>query len=598
MAARIEDYALIGDRETAALVCKDGSIDWLCWPRFDSDACFSALLGDEAHGRWRIGPADAKAKVTRRYLPDSLVLETTFETASGTVALIDFMPQRKDVSNVVRLVVGRAGTVDMHMQLVLRFGYGEATPWVTRLDDGALRAIAGPDMAVLRTPVEIRGQDFTTVADFEVSNGDRIPFVLSYCASHRNVPPAIDAESALRRTLAHWRRWIRKGETAGPYSDQIRRSLITLKALTYARTGGIIAAPTTSLPEQFGGERNWDYRYCWIRDATLSLLALLNCGYIDEARAWGQWLHRAVAGSPEEMQIMYGIGGERRLLEWTAPWLPGYEQSKPVRIGNAAHQQFQLDVYGELMDAFHHGRRNGNHNPASWALQQAIVDHVSKVWMEPDEGIWEVRGPAQHFTFSKVMAWVVMDRAIKAVEEFGREGPVEAWRRLRDQIKTDVLAKGFDAAKVAFRRSYEDPGADASLLLLAELGFVEADDPGFKGTVAAVERELLTRSGLVRRYDTRAVDDGLPPGEGAFLPCSFWLANAYVLLGRHDDAERLFRRLLELCNDVGLLSEEYDESQGRLCGNFPQAFSHVALLSTALNLTHAKKPSRQRSDRA
>jgi GH15 family glucan-1,4-alpha-glucosidase len=595
MALRIEDYALIGDCETAALVSREGSIDWLCWPRFDSDACFAALLGQAEHGRWLITPKDGLAEIRRRYLPDTLVLETTFETDTGRVAMLDFMPLRGQASDVVRIVVGQEGQVDMRMQLVLRFGYGKVTPWVTRLKDGRLRAIGGPDMVVLDTPVETRGENMTTVADFTVKAGERIPFVLTYRASHQAPPKKVETEAALEATKAFWTRWASKSALDGPYAEPIRRSLITLKAMTHAPTGGLVAAPTTSLPEKFGGERNWDYRFCWIRDATFTLLALMACGHYEEARAWAAWLHRAVAGEPGDMQIMYGVGAERRLTEWTADWLPGYEDSRPVRIGNAAHRQFQLDVYGELMDVFHQVRKHGLDAPDDWDVQLGIVEQVARVWQQPDEGIWETRGPAQNFTLSKVSAWVVMDRAIKAVEEFGRPGNVEALKRVREAIRREVMRRGFDPGKNSFKRSYEDSGVDASLLLLAELGFVEADDPRFVGTVAAVERGLLIDGVLVRRYDTNGADDGLPPGEGAFLPCSFWLANAYVLLGRVDDARRLFERLLELRNDLGLLAEEYDPGQKRQAGNFPQAFTHVGLLATALNLTHSSKPSEERS---
>ena len=597
MPSRIEDYALIGDCETAALVSRDGSVDWLCWPRFDSDACFAALLGDRSHGRWKIAPADSGARISRRYLPDTLILETTFETDTGVAVIIDFMPPRGQASDLVRLVTGKAGRVDMQMELILRFGYGADVPWVSRLEDGTLRAIAGPDMAVLRTSVPIRGEDMTTVADFTVEAGETTPFVLSYCASNNAPPPPIDPEESLDVTRRFWTAWSSQTTVDGPYEEAIKRSLLTLKALTYAPTGGLIAAPTTSLPEQFGGTRNWDYRYCWIRDATLTLLGFMNAQHFDEARAWTEWLHRAVAGSPGDMRIMYGIAGERRLMEWEADWLPGYEGSKPVRIGNAAHQQFQLDVYGELMDVFHQGRKaTGRSNPHRWPLQQAVADHVAKVWDQPDEGIWEVRGGRQHFTYSKVMAWVAMDRAVICAEQFSRDGDLERWRQVRDTIKADVLAKGFNQETGAFQRAYDDPSLDASLLLLAEVGFVAPDDPRFIGTVVAIERELMTEDGLVMRYDTRKVDDGLPPGEGAFLPCSFWLANAYVLLGRTEDARRLFERLLDLRNDLGLLAEEYDPKLKRQAGNFPQAFSHVAMLSTALNLTHGDKPSEQRAE--
>ena len=597
MPARIEDYALIGDCEAAALVARDGSIDWLCWPRFDSDACFAALLGDASHGRWKIAPADQKAKISRRYLNDTLVLETTFETATGQVRMLDFMPPRGEASDVVRLVMGKSGQVDMRMELILRFGYGATVPWVTRLGEHTLRAIAGPDMCVLRTPVEIRGEDLTTVAEFTLREGETQPFVLSYGPSNLPPPKVVDPWEALQDTERFWTEWIAAAKIQGPYEPAVKRSLMTLKALTYAPTGGLIAAPTTSLPEQFGGSRNWDYRFCWIRDATLTLLTFINAGHLDEARAWADWLHRAAAGDPRDMRIMYGIAGERRLMEWEADWLPGYEGASPVRIGNAAHQQFQLDVYGELMDVFHQGRRvTGRANKDRWPLQLAVVDHVADVWDQPDEGIWEVRSGPRHFTYSKAMAWVVMDRAIRCSETYGAEGDVDKWRALRERIKADVLDKGFDRERGVFKRAYDDPNLDASLLLLAEVGFVTADDPGYVRTVEAIEKELLDADGFVRRYDTTKVSDGLPPGEGAFLPCSFWLANAMVMIGRLDDARRLFERLLGLCNDVGLLSEEYDASAKRLAGNFPQAFSHVALIGTAMNLTHRLKPSEQRAD--
>jgi GH15 family glucan-1,4-alpha-glucosidase len=598
MTGPIEDYAVIGDCRTAALVSRNGSIDWLCWPRFDSDACFAALLGDETHGCWRIAPSDPETRISRRYLPDTLVLETTFETRDGRVALIDFMPPDTRGRHLVRLVVGRSGKVDMRMRLILRFGYGAAVPWVTRGRDGALRAVAGPNMAILRTPAPHRGVDMTTVSDFTVEGGEVTPFVLSFGPSHKPAPRRIDPQRSLKATEAFWADWVKTCRVGGKYAAIMRRSLLTLKALTYAPTGGLVAAATTSLPEQFGGSRNWDYRFCWVRDATLTLLTLMNAGHFEEATAWARWLLRAVAGSPAEMQIMYGIGGERRLLEWEADWLPGYAGARPVRIGNAAHQQFQLDVYGELMDAFHHAREAGLVDEPAWAVQRVIVEHVGKVWREPDLGIWEVRSRPRHFTFSKVMAWVALDRAVTAVERHGLEGPVGDWRALCDLIKADVLQNGVNTQTGAFKRAYDDDSVDASLLLLADMGFIASDDPRFVATVAAVERDLLTADGLVLRYDTRVVDDGLPPGEAAFLPCSLWLANAYANLGRGHDAKRLFERVLSLGNDVGLFSEEYDVKAGRLAGNFPQAFTHVALLTTAMNLSHSRKPSRQRAQRA
>jgi GH15 family glucan-1,4-alpha-glucosidase len=593
----IGDYGLIGDCETAALVGRDGSIDWLCWPRFDSDACFAAMLGDPSNGRWRIAPA-AASTTSRRYRPGSLILETRFETEDGAVTLIDFMPPRGAASDVVRLVRGDSGSVAMRLEMVVRFGYGRTVPWVTHMQDGRLRAVAGPDMVVLQSPVRTHGEDLTTVADFTVEAGQTVPFVLSYQASHLEPPKPIDPLAALAQTEAFWRDWLSRWSGDGPYAEAVERSLITLKALTYAPTGGIVAAPTTSLPEQFGGERNWDYRFCWIRDSTLTLLALMNAGYFEEASAWRDWLLRAVAGAPAQMQIMYGIDGARRLSEWCADWLPGHAGSSPVRIGNAAHTQFQLDVYGELMDTLHQARQGGLEQvEAGWDLQLALIDHVSRIWAEPDEGIWEVRGPRRCFTFSRVMAWVAMDRAVKDAEAYGLEAPLQAWRATRDAIAADVWAKSYDKARNTFTRAYDDPGMDASLLLLPQVGFVEPDHPAFAGTVEAVERELLV-DGFVLRYRTDRVEDGLPPGEGAFLACSFWLADAYSMIGRRDDAVALFDRLLSVRNDLGLLAEEYDVAGRRLAGNFPQAFSHVGLINTAANLTRTAKPAQQRAVKA
>jgi GH15 family glucan-1,4-alpha-glucosidase len=594
MPSRIEDYALIGDCEAGALVGRDGSIDWLCWPRFDSDACFAALLGWEEHGRWRIAPRDAKAKVTRRYRGNTLILETRFETSEGAVLLVDFMPLRRRHSNVVRLVIGERGRVAMDTELILRFGYGAIVPWVTRLDDGTLRAIAGPDMVVLRTPVHLVGQNMKTIGEFTVAAGETVPFVLTDAHSHLPPPPPLDPQAALEETEAFWSEWSKKCRPAGYCSDAIVRSLITLKALTYWPTGGIVAAPTTSLPEQFGGVRNWDYRFCWLRDATLTLLALMNAGYDEEAHAWREWLLRAVAGSPEQVQIMYGIAGERRLTEWEVPWLPGYEGAVPVRIGNAAHRQLQLDVFGEVMDALHQARRQGLAASASgWAVQLAFLSHLERVWTEPDEGIWEVRGLPRHFTYSKVMAWVAFDRAIKSAEEFGLEGPVQRWRVLAAEIHDQVCRRGFDPELGSFVQSYGSKRLDASLLLLPSVGFLPPDEPRVVGTLKAIEQRLLV-DGFVRRYDIDA-DDGLPPGEGVFLACSFWLVDAYILQQRFADARRLLDRLLALRNDVGLLSEEYDPVRQRLAGNFPQAFTHVALVNSAFNLTRWDKPAEQRA---
>ncbi len=594
MAARIEEYAMIGDCRTAALVSREGSIDWFCCPRFDSEACFAALLGTPAHGRWLIAPR-GEARITRRYRPDTLVLETGFETEEGAATLVEFMPMGGRASTIVRLVVGTRGRLEMTTELILRFGYGAIVPWVTRLDDGTLRAIAGPDMVIVRTPVYLRGKDMTTVGEFTISKGDTIPFMLSYMPSHRPPQPHLDPITALADTEKFWRGWSAKCRPAGPWSDAVRRSMITVKALTYAPTGGMVAALTTSLPEQIGGERNWDYRYCWLRDATLVLLGAMHAGYFEEAEAWREWLLRAVAGSPGQLQIMYGIAGERRLTEWTAPWLPGYENSAPVRIGNAAHNQLQLDVFGEIMDVHHQARRGGlTTNESGWDAQLMFMEHLKEIWRRPDEGIWEVRGGARHFTHSKVMAWLAFDRAIRSAEAFGLPGPVDEWRALREEIFREVCTRGFNAALNSFVQSYDSKYLDASLLLIPCVGFLPVTDPRVEGTIAAIESRLL-RDGFVMRYDTEQTDDGLPPGEGAFLACSFWLADVYTLQGRIAEAERLFKKLVALCNEVGLLSEEYDPRAGRLVGNFPQAFSHMALVSTAYNLTRLQNPVEQRA---
>jgi GH15 family glucan-1,4-alpha-glucosidase len=597
MPGRIEDYGLIGDCQAAALVGRDGSIDWLCWPRFDSGACFAALLGDESHGRWIVAPEAGGVATKRAYRRDTLVLETRFETEEGAVKLVDFMPVGSPASTIVRLAVGERGSVPMRMELVLRFGYGRTVPWVSRLEDGGLRAIAGPDLAVLRTPAALVGEDLKTVSRFRLGPGDCVPFVLSDGRSHEPPPSAVNPRGSLAATEDWWKRWT-QGSLAYPTLEEpAQRSLLTLKALTYAPTGGIVAAPTTSLPEQLGGTRNWDYRFCWVRDATLTLLALMDGGFYDEAQAWRDWLLRAVAGSPRDMQIMYGIAGERWLYEREVGWLPGYEGAGPVRIGNAAHGQVQLDVYGELMDAMHHARRAGlSGSESSWGVQRLLIEHLEHAWREPDGGIWETRGPPQHFTYSKVMAWVAVDRAVKAAETFGLSGPVARWRKLRDRIHAEVCREGLDPDRGCFVQAYGSRCLDASLLLIPQLGFLPPRDPRVLATIAAVERELL-RDGFVMRYDTEASDDGLPPGEGAFLACSFWLADAYLLCGRRQEAEDLFRRLLSLRNDLGLLAEEYDVRAGRQVGNFPQAFSHVALVNTALNLGFAAKPAEQRAER-
>jgi len=595
MGARIEDYGLIGDCETAALVSKDGSIDWLCWPRFDSDACFAALLGNSKNGRWRIAPAQAQARIRRRYRPATLILETTFTTDDGEVTVIDFMPLREQASHIVRLVVGTRGTVAMQTELVIRFDYGQSVPWVKRTDNGDLLAISGPDMLVLRTPVELRGEDMTTVGEFTVSAGQTVPFVLTYVPSHLPAPDPVDAKDALRQTQQFWEQWSSVHENTGPYAPSVVRSLITLKALIYAPTGGIVAAPTTSLPEQIGGPRNWDYRFCWLRDATLTLLAFMNSGYYDEARAWRDWLLRAAAGSPSQIQIMYGLAGDKRLAEWEVPWLAGYEGSKPVRIGNAAADQLQLDVFGEVLDAMHQARVGGLQPLAdAWDFQRVLMSHLEEIWPLEDEGIWEVRGGRRHFTYSKMMAWVAFDRTIRSAEAFGLEGPIDHWRKLRARIHAEVCDKAFNPKIGAFMQSYGSEHLDASALLIPVVGFLPPSDPRVAGTVEAIERKLMT-NGFVLRYDTDVTQDGLPPGEGAFLACSFWLADAYILLGRRDDARKLFERLLTLCNDLGLLSEEYDPAGKRLLGNFPQAFSHIALVITAHNLDRAEKPCEQRS---
>ncbi|UPK31128.1 glycoside hydrolase family 15 protein [Bradyrhizobium sp. 195] len=591
--ARIEDYALIGDCETAALVGLDGSIDWLCLPRFDSDSCFARLLGSKNNGYWRVAPL-ALRSVERRYRPGTLILETTFRTDDGSVRVTDFMPPKSDQSRLVRIVEGVEGRVEMRSELAARFDYGISVPWVSRLDDGARSLVAGASMLVLRTDVPLQGEKMMTVGSVVVSAGERRAFVLSHQISYQHEASAADPSELLENTEQFWQDWAGRCNAAGPYSDVVLRSLITLKALTFQPSGGIVAAATTSLPEQLGGPRNWDYRFCWVRDATLTLLALMDGGYYDEARAWRDWLIRAVAGSPYQLQIMYSVTGERRLTEWEVPWLSGYENSKPVRIGNAAHQQLQLDVYGELMDALYQARRGGlAENKRAWAVQCALLDHLKAIWTEPDEGIWEVRGGRKQFTYSKIMAWVAFDRAIKSAREFGIEGPVDDWTAVRDAIHADVCRRGYDEDRKSFVQVYGEPQLDASLLLIPAVGFLPPEDPRVISTVQAVERELVA-DGFVRRYDTGATKDGLPPGEGMFLACSFWLADAYQLIGRAADAKALFERLLSLRNDVGLLSEEYDVSKRRLVGNFPQAFSHIALVNTAHNLTHRDKPSETR----
>lgn len=595
MSLRIEDYALIGDCESAALVGLDGSIDWLCMPRFDSAACFAALLGTPDNGRWQIVPEGEIRRVTRRYRPDSLVLETLFETDEGTVALVDCMAASTPAPDLVRLVVGRSGRVRMRMELVIRFEYGQIVPWVTRLDGEGITAIAGPNMLVLRTPAPLRGEHMRTRADFVVAAGETVPFVLTHSASHLPLPDRIDGARAVDETERGWRKWAECSVPAGEWSGLLRRSLITLKALTYRPTGGIVAAPTTSLPEEIGGGRNWDYRFCWLRDATFTLLALKNGGYSEEAKGWRDWLKRAVAGSPSQIRVLYGVAGERHLPEWNLDWLAGYEDSLPVRVGNAAAEQLQLDVFGEVVDALHQAAEAGlDGHEETWALQRALVEHMETVWREPDEGIWEVRGGRRHFTHSKVMCWVAVDRAIQGAERHGGAAPLERWRKLRDEIHEDVCTNGFDAERGTFVQSYGSKALDASLLLIPLVGFLPSDDPRVAGTVEAIGRELMV-DGLVLRYRTEGAVDGLPPGEGAFLACSFWYVDNLVMLGRHGEAEAMFRRLAGLANDVGLLAEEYDPRACRMLGNFPQAFSHVALVNSAYNLTRAVGPAEQRA---
>ena len=594
---RIEDYALIGDCTTAALVGSNGSIDWLCLPRFDSAACFAALLGTPDHGRWLIAPDEPVVRVERRYLEGSLILATRFETAQGEVELVDFMRPHHSPSHLVRLARGLDGRVAMRTEFVLRFEYGSIVPWVERLPEGGITAVAGPEMAVLRTPAPLHGEDLKTVGEFMVAAGDTVPFVLSYGPSHLPPPRPVDPERALHETETFWRRWSDRCASAGPWTDIVKRSLVVLKGLTYAPTGGIVAAPTTSLPESIGGVRNWDYRYCWLRDATLTLLALMHAGYYNEARSWRDWLLRAVAGSPEQLQIMYGIGGERRLAEWEVPWLPGYEGSKPVRVGNAAVDQTQLDVYGELVDALYHAYRHGLPEvPRGAAIGRAMLQRLVDLWARPDEGIWEVRGGPQHFTYSKVMAWVAFDRAVKISEEFGTGGTAQRFRQQRDRIHAEICRNAFDRDLGSFVQAFGSKSLDASLLLLPLVGFLPPEDPRIQGTLKAIEERLLV-DGLVMRYDTGEGVDGLPPGEGAFLACSFWLADNYVLQGRSAEAGELFQHLLGLCNDVGLLAEEYDPRARRQLGNFPQAFSHVALVNTAYNLTRSQGPAEQRANR-
>jgi GH15 family glucan-1,4-alpha-glucosidase len=581
--ARIEDYGLIGDLQTAALVGKDGSIDWACFPRFDSGACFAALLGTSEHGRWIVGPREDAWSLGRRYRPRTLVLETEWESETGKARVIDFMPPRGQAPDIVRIVEGLEGEIEMASELVIRFDYGKTLPWVLRIDGDDRIAIAGPDALAFRSGVKHRGENMRTLAEFTVSEGERIPFTLTWYPSNQDPPEAIDAEQALKDTVDYWTEWAGKCAYDGEWSHEVDQSLIVLKALTYAPTGGIVAAPTTSLPEDIGGPRNWDYRFCWLRDATLVLLAFINAGFLEEASAWRTWLLRAAAGDPAELQIMYGVAGERRLTELELDWLPGYESSRPVRVGNAASEQFQLDVYGEVLDALHHARVHELPSlREAWSLQRRLLGYLESAWKEPDEGIWEVRGGRRHFTHSKVMAWVAFDRGVQAVERFGRSGPVERWRQVRDEIKSEVLERGFDRELNSFTQSYGSKSLDASLLVFPLVGFLPPDDGRVVGTVAAIERELY-KDGLVYRYLDDHVD-GLPPGEGAFLPCTFWLAENFALQGRGEEAREVFERLLSLRNDLGLFAEEWDPQMRRQLGNFPQAFTHVSLVSTAFSL--------------
>jgi GH15 family glucan-1,4-alpha-glucosidase len=595
MAALIEDYALVGDCETAALISRNGSIDWLCLPRFDSDACFASLLGKAENGFWRLAPR-GDARVKRQYRKGTLILETEFVTHTGSVTLIDFMPLRKTNPQIVRMIRGDRGSVRMRMDLAIRFDYGRTVPWVTRREDGSLAAIAGPHLLVLHSSVPVRGEGLCTVSEFTVKAGRAVHFELQHGSSFGNAPSAMDPDSALRKTEESWRKWISRCKYRGPWADALERSLITLKALTYEPTGGVLAAPTTSLPEQPGGTRNWDYRYCWLRDATFTLLALMNAGYQREARRWKDWLARSVAGSANQIQTLYGVAGEREVSEWEVPWLAGYRGALPVRVGNAASEQLQLDVFGELADVLHRARSRATDGyEGNFALQREILGHVERIWREPDHGIWEVRGKTRHFTHSKVMTWVAFDRAIRTAEQLQLKAPLDRWRSIRARIHREVCRHGFDAKLGSFVQFYGSKEVDANLLLIPLVGFLPPTDPRIAGTVRQIEAKLL-RHGFVLRYDTRRVDDGLPEGEGAFLPCTFWLADNYELLGRHGEAVQLLERLLKLRNDVGLLSEEYHLQTRRLLGNFPQAFSHVAMVNTIINLYTKLGPAFQRSN--
>ena len=589
MPLKIEDYAMIGDGLTAALVGSDGSVDWICLPFFDSGACFASLLGDAENGRWRVAPSSPVQSVRRRYRGDTLILETEFQTAEGTIRLIDFMSPREVAPNLIRIVEGVEGSVPVHLDLTLRFDYGSIIPWVQQVE-GGVEAIAGPDKVRLLANVPLRGQNMSTVADFTVGPGDRVFFALTYSTSFGTEPERADVFELLDETERWWNQWVASCNYQGEWRTQVVRSLLTLKGLTFLPTGGIVAAPTTSLPEKIGGVRNWDYRICWVRDASFTLFALANAGFLDEARHWRGWLQRAVAGTPDTLQIMYTLDGRRRLQEWEVPWLKGFENSQPVRVGNQAFEQFQLDVFGELSVTMYECRKAGlERSESGWSVGKALASSLERLWHEPDEGIWEVRGPRRHFVHSKVMAWVAFDRMIRSVEEHGLDGPVERWRELRDQIHREVCERGYNPDLRAFVQSYGSNDLDASLLLIPLVGFLPASDPRVVSTVEAIEKELMP-DGFVRRYTSRSDVDGLPEGEGVFLPCSFWLVDVLFLLGREHDARHLFERLLALANDVGLLSEEYDTTERRLLGNFPQAFSHVALINSAFNLSRHHGP--------
>jgi GH15 family glucan-1,4-alpha-glucosidase len=595
---RIEDYALLSDLQTAALVGRSGSVDWLCLPRFDSGACFSALLGSREDGRWLIAPVSGGPATDRRYRKDTLILESEWQTPTGRVRVIDFMPPRGTAPDIVRIVEGLDGRVEMRTELLVRFDYGSAVPWMRRLESGTLTALAGPDGLCIRTPIDLHGENMAHEARFSVSKGDRVPFVATWFPSAQRPPRRVDPEQALEETERFWVEWAGGCQYAGEWPEAVKTSVIALKALTYSPTGGIVAAPTTSLPERIGGARNWDYRYCWLRDATFTLYAMMNAGFDQEARRWRDWLLRAVAGDVSKLQILYGVAGERRIPETEVPWLDGYAGSKPVRIGNAAHEQFQLDVYGEVMDALHMAREHGlAEDDHAWSLQQQLMDYLERAWDSPDEGIWEVRGPRRNFTHSKVLAWVAFDRAIDLVERFGLDGPADRWRRSREEIKQEVCREGFDAELNSFTQSYGAKALDASTLLIPLVGFLPKDDPRVVGTVDAVQMHL-TQDGFVQRYSTGPAGnavDGLQGGEGAFLPCSFWLVDALSLLGRDEEARALFERLLSIRNDLGLLAEEYDPSTKRQLGNFPQAFTHVGLVNSAYNLSHHAGPVSQRA---